>query len=91
MEKLRHEVYEQMWVQASLQLQERSKATSEKIAWKKYPSALFPCGRYDEATPFTTEYYHHTSGLWDCYLWGCIASTPPWKKQMSTLRSCVIL
>ncbi len=32
MEKLRHEVYEQMWVQASLQLQERSKATSEKIA-----------------------------------------------------------
>lgn len=45
-------------VQSNLQLQELSKAMSEQTVSKRSVSTLFTCGRYDEATPSATAYYH---------------------------------
>jgi proline-specific peptidase len=59
MEKLGHEVYEQMWgpseftITGTLENYERV----DRLKEISVPT-LFTCGRYDEATPSTTAYYH---------------------------------
>jgi proline iminopeptidase len=58
-EKLGHEVYEQMWgpgeftITGTLADYERADLLKEISV-----PTLFTCGRYDEATPSTTTYYH---------------------------------
>ena len=59
LEKIRHEVYVQMWgpseftVTGTLKGYERV----DKLKEITVPT-LFTCGQYDEATPSTTSYYH---------------------------------
>ena len=58
-EKLGHEVYEQMWGQSEFTVTGTLKGY-ERVDLLKEISVptLFTCGRYDEATPSTTAYYH---------------------------------
>lgn len=58
-EKLGHEVYEQMWGPSEFTITGTLKGY-ERVNLLKEISVptLFTCGRYDEATPSTTAYYH---------------------------------
>lgn len=59
MSKLGHDVYEFMWghseftITGTLQTYERA-----LDLWNISIPTLFTCGRYDEASPISTEYYH---------------------------------
>ena len=59
LEKLGHEVYEQMWGPSEFTVTGTLKGY-ERVDLLNIISipTLFTCGRYDEATPSTTEYYH---------------------------------
>ncbi|WP_292389409.1 proline iminopeptidase-family hydrolase [Methanosarcina sp. UBA5] len=59
LEKLGHEVYEQMWGPSEFTITGNLKSY-ERVDLLKEISVptLFTCGRYDEATPSTTAYYH---------------------------------
>ena len=59
LEKLGHEVYEQMWGPSEFTVTGTLKGYERVDLLKKISiPTLFTCGRYDEATPSTTEYYH---------------------------------
>ena len=59
LEKLGHEVYEQMWGPSEFTVTGMLKGYERVDLLNRISiPTLFTCGRYDEATPSTTEYYH---------------------------------
>lgn len=59
MEKMGYEVYEQMWGPSEFTITGTLKGYERADRLKEISvPTLFTCGRYDEATPSTTAYYH---------------------------------